>query len=71
MYFRDTMKNLDLLKVGMSLAETGWCYGRNESSICSPVLNSMHPEHYWVVLKGVPLRNIGHRFQDTKKSSLI
>jgi hypothetical protein len=28
----------------MSLAEVVWSYGKNESSICGTLLNSIHPE---------------------------
>jgi hypothetical protein len=41
---------LDLLKGGMSSVEVGWHYGKNESSICNTVVNSMHPEHAWFFL---------------------
>jgi hypothetical protein len=46
------VKILALLKGGQSLAEVGCHYRKNESSICSTVLNSMHPEHYLFFLKG-------------------
>jgi hypothetical protein len=36
---------MDLFKGGTSLTE-------NESSILSIVLNSVHPEHLWAILKG-------------------
>jgi hypothetical protein len=41
----DKVKILDLLTGNMSLVGVGWYYGKNESSICSMALNSMHPEH--------------------------
>jgi hypothetical protein len=46
------VKILDLLKGGMSLAEVEWQYGKNDSGICSTVLNSMHFEHWWFFLNG-------------------
>jgi hypothetical protein len=35
------VKNLDLLKGGISLGEIGWCNGKNKSRISSTVLNSI------------------------------
>jgi hypothetical protein len=47
------VKILDLLKGGMFLAEVEWWhYGKNESSIHSTRLNSMHPECAWFLLNG-------------------
>jgi hypothetical protein len=40
----DKVKNLDLLKSGMSLAEVEQCYGKKESNFYSVALNSLHPE---------------------------
>jgi hypothetical protein len=37
----------------MSLVEAGWYYGKNELSMSSAVLNSMHPEYAWFFLNGV------------------
>jgi hypothetical protein len=36
----------------MILVAVEWCYGKNESSTHSIILNSMHPEHLWVFLNG-------------------
>jgi hypothetical protein len=33
--FSDEVKILNLLKGSMALVEVGWCYGKNELSICS------------------------------------
>jgi hypothetical protein len=34
MFFSYKLNILDLLKGSMSLTEVGWCYEKNESSIC-------------------------------------
>jgi hypothetical protein len=41
----DKVKILDTWKSNKSLAEVGQHYGKNESSIHSIALNSVHPEH--------------------------
>jgi hypothetical protein len=42
--WRDKVKIWDVLEVGMSLEEAGWCSGKNESSVCRSALN-YGPEH--------------------------
>jgi hypothetical protein len=51
----DKVKIWDLLKGSMSLAALWWCYGKNESSIHSTILNSMHSEHSRVLLNSISL----------------
>jgi hypothetical protein len=48
--FTDKVKNWDLLKGVMYLAEAGWHHGKNTSSICSTALNSVHPEYSKIFL---------------------
>jgi hypothetical protein len=55
----NNIKILDLLKYSMYLEKSGQCYEKkNESSIHSIALNSVHPEHSWFFLKGSLLRAI-------------
>jgi hypothetical protein len=58
----------DLLKGSMFLAEVGQHRGKNESSICRTVLNTMHPEHTRVSSRVVSLEPDDHRYPESPVS---
>jgi hypothetical protein len=57
------VKILNLLKGTLSLAEVGWHCMKNESSICSITLNSMHLRMHGILLVEVSLQPYRHRYQ--------
>jgi hypothetical protein len=53
------------MKHDMSLAEVGQHYGKNEASIHSTVLNSMHPENHHFSSMAVSLKPYTSEYQES------
>jgi hypothetical protein len=67
----DKVESLFLLKGGLSLVEVRWSYGKNELSICSTALSSMHPERAWFSSSVVSLEPYTCGYQESTVTRYI